>query len=203
MKKYKVIALFLAIVLSLYFGRHILLWYNNFNGPVYKVPAFDFDKMGVSELQMTKKLYYSDGLDTVCLELVKSDKSISREIHRLSGVSPGWQKFEMQMKSRDNDAVQAELSFYYVYTQLDTLGCLLPCSKYSKNLGIASTVATNKLYAKIESAKKQGQKIITKEVKNKAYTGKVMMYNIDFLTKYFTKPQQPSVKTPDEDDLPF
>ena len=54
-------------------------------------------------------------------------------------------------------------------------------------------------------AKKQGQKIITREVKNKTYTGKVMMYNIDFLTKYFTKPQQPSVKTPwDEDyELPF
>lgn len=121
MKKYKVIALFLAIVLSLYFGRHILLWYSNFNGPVYKVPAFDFDKMGVSELEMTKKLYYSDGLDTVCLELVKSDKSISREIHRISGVSPGWQQFEMQMKSRGNDAVQAELSFYYVYAELDTL----------------------------------------------------------------------------------
>ena len=52
-------------------------------------------------------------------------------------------------------------------------------------------------------AKKQGQKFIMKEVKNKVYTGKVMMYDIDFLTKYFTKPQQPSVKTPDEDDLPF
>jgi len=53
-------------------------------------------------------------------------------------------------------------------------------------------------------AKKQGQKIITKEVKNKTYTGKVMMYDIDFLTKYFTKTQQSSVTTPDEDyDLPF
>lgn len=52
-------------------------------------------------------------------------------------------------------------------------------------------------------AKKQGQKFIMREVKNKTYTGKVMMYDIDFLTKYFTKPQQPSVKTPDEDDLPF
>ena len=55
----------------------------------------------------------------------------------------------------------------------------------------------------VVEAKKQGQKIITKEIKNKAYTGKVMMYDIDFLTKYFTKPQQPSVQTPDEDDLPF
>jgi hypothetical protein len=55
-----------------------------------------------------------------------------------------------------------------------------------------------------DEAKEQGQKIITKEVKNKAYTGKVMMYNIDFLTKYFTKTQEPSVKTPDEDyELPF
>lgn len=52
-------------------------------------------------------------------------------------------------------------------------------------------------------AKKQGQKFIMREVKNKTYTGKVMMYDIDFLTKYFTKPQQPSVQTPDEDDLPF
>lgn len=52
-------------------------------------------------------------------------------------------------------------------------------------------------------AKIQDQKILTREVKNKTYTGKVMMYDIDFLTKYFTKPQQPSVKTPDEDDLPF
>ena len=49
-------------------------------------------------------------------------------------------------------------------------------------------------------AKKQGQKFIMKEVKNKTYTGKVMMYDIDFLTKYFTKPQQPSVQSPDEDD---
>lgn len=52
-------------------------------------------------------------------------------------------------------------------------------------------------------AKKQGQKFIMKEVKNKTYTGKVMMYDIDFLTKYFTKPQQLSIQSPDEDDLPF
>ena len=52
-------------------------------------------------------------------------------------------------------------------------------------------------------AKKQGQKFIMREVKNKTYTGKVMMYDIDFLTKYFTKPQQPSVQSSDEDDLPF
>lgn len=52
-------------------------------------------------------------------------------------------------------------------------------------------------------AKKQGQKFIMKEVKNKTYTGKVMMYDIDFLTKYFTKTQQLSIQSPDEDDLPF
>ena len=53
-------------------------------------------------------------------------------------------------------------------------------------------------------AKKQGQKFIMKEVKNKAYTGKVMMYDIDFLTKYFTKTQQPSVQSSNEEiDLPF
>lgn len=49
-------------------------------------------------------------------------------------------------------------------------------------------------------AKKQDQKIITREVKNKTYTGKVMMYDIDFLTKYFTKPQESSMKLNDEDD---
>jgi len=49
-------------------------------------------------------------------------------------------------------------------------------------------------------AKKQGQKFIMKEVKNKTYTGKVRMYDINFLTKYFTKPQQPSVQSSDEDD---
>ena len=52
-------------------------------------------------------------------------------------------------------------------------------------------------------AKIQGQKFIMKEVKNKTYTGKVMMYDIDFLTKYFTKTQQLSIQSPDEDDLPF
>lgn len=53
-------------------------------------------------------------------------------------------------------------------------------------------------------AKKQGQKFIMKELKNKAYTGKVMMYDEAFLTKYFTKTQEPSVKTPNEDyELPF
>jgi len=53
-------------------------------------------------------------------------------------------------------------------------------------------------------AKKQGQKFIMKEVKNKTYTGKVMMYDETFLTKYFTKTQESSVKTPNEDyELPF
>jgi hypothetical protein len=44
-------------------------------------------------------------------------------------------------------------------SEKDSLGCLLPCSKYSKNLGIASTIATSKLYEKIARAKKKGQKI--------------------------------------------
>jgi len=44
-------------------------------------------------------------------------------------------------------------------SEKESLGCLLPCSKYSKNLGIGSTVATNKLYAKIEAAKKESRKI--------------------------------------------
>jgi len=53
-------------------------------------------------------------------------------------------------------------------------------------------------------AKKQGQKFIMKEVENRAYKGKVMMYDIDFLTKYFTKTQQLSIQSPNEDyELPF
>jgi hypothetical protein len=43
-----------------------------------------------------------------------------------------------------------------------------------------------------------------KEVENRAYKGKVMMYDIDFLTKYFTKTQQLSIQSPNEDyELPF
>ena len=56
-------------------------------------------------------------------------------------------------------------------------------------------------------AKKQGQKFIMREVKNKTYTGKVMMYDIDFLTKYFncTPPKVAKMlkKDDEEIDLPF
>ena len=44
-------------------------------------------------------------------------------------------------------------------TAIDTLGCLICGTKKASNRITESTIATNKLYAKIESAKKQGQKI--------------------------------------------
>lgn len=120
MKKYKLYSvLFVTIFLILCYGVKILLWH--FYGPVYKLPAFDFDKIGVSEIELTKELCYSDGIDTVCLVLEKLEKSCNSEIHRISGISPGWQIFEMQMKNPKYDAIQLDLSFYYVYAELDTL----------------------------------------------------------------------------------
>lgn len=44
-------------------------------------------------------------------------------------------------------------------TEIDSLGCLLCGTRKLSNRITESTVATNKLYAKIESAKKQGQRI--------------------------------------------
>lgn len=44
-------------------------------------------------------------------------------------------------------------------TDLDSHGCLLPCTSKSKDRGIGSTLAFNKLFEKIKSAKKAGQKI--------------------------------------------
>jgi hypothetical protein len=44
-------------------------------------------------------------------------------------------------------------------SEIDSLGCLLCGTKKASNRITESTIATNKLYAKIESAKKQGQKI--------------------------------------------
>jgi hypothetical protein len=44
-------------------------------------------------------------------------------------------------------------------SELDSLGCLLCGTRKITNRITESTVATNKLYAKIEAAKKQGQRI--------------------------------------------
>ena len=44
-------------------------------------------------------------------------------------------------------------------TEIDSLGCLLCGTRKLSNRITESTSATNKLYAKIESAKKQGQRI--------------------------------------------
>jgi len=44
-------------------------------------------------------------------------------------------------------------------SELDSLGCLLCGTRKLTNRITESTIATNKLYAKIEAAKKQGQRI--------------------------------------------
>jgi len=44
-------------------------------------------------------------------------------------------------------------------SEIDSLGCLLCGTRKLSNRITESTIATNKLYAKIESAKKQGQRI--------------------------------------------
>lgn len=44
-------------------------------------------------------------------------------------------------------------------SEIDSLGCLLCGTRKASNRITESTIATNKLYAKIESAKKQGQRI--------------------------------------------
>jgi hypothetical protein len=44
-------------------------------------------------------------------------------------------------------------------SELDSLGCLLCGTRKITNRITESTIATNKLYAKIEAAKKQGQRI--------------------------------------------
>jgi hypothetical protein len=68
-------------------------------------------------------------------------------------------RFKKMMPILLNVSGYSRIRIHVGNAEKDSLGCLLPCSKYSKNLGIASTVATTKLYTKIESAKKQGQKI--------------------------------------------
>jgi hypothetical protein len=50
-------------------------------------------------------------------------------------------------------------------SELDSLGCLLCGTRKLSNRITESTIATNKLYAKIESAKKQGQRIYITIVK--------------------------------------
>jgi predicted ABC-type ATPase len=44
-------------------------------------------------------------------------------------------------------------------TEVDSLGCLLCGTRKKSNMITESTLATRNLYAKIESAKKQGQRI--------------------------------------------
>lgn len=44
-------------------------------------------------------------------------------------------------------------------TQIDSLGCLICGTRKKNNMVTESTLATNKLYNKIETAKKSGQKI--------------------------------------------
>lgn len=44
-------------------------------------------------------------------------------------------------------------------TDVDTHGCLLPCTTISKDMGKGSTIAFNNLYAKIETALNSKQKV--------------------------------------------
>ena len=44
-------------------------------------------------------------------------------------------------------------------TQIDSLGCLICGTRKKNNMVTESTLATNKLYNKIETAKKSGKKI--------------------------------------------
>jgi hypothetical protein len=50
-------------------------------------------------------------------------------------------------------------------TEIDSLGCLLCGTRKKNNMVTESTLATRNLYAKIESAKKQGQRIFITIVK--------------------------------------
>lgn len=50
-------------------------------------------------------------------------------------------------------------------TAIDTLGCLICGTRKKNNMVTESTMATKKLYDKIESAKKEGQKIFITIVK--------------------------------------
>jgi hypothetical protein len=44
-------------------------------------------------------------------------------------------------------------------TKADTLGCLLPCTSFGINAGVGSTIAFNKLFAKMKEAKNNNEKI--------------------------------------------
>ena len=100
--------------------------------------------------------------DTLTLEQILKVKVYGKTCIPYGRYEVDWTmsaRFKVMMPILLNVKGYAGIRIHKGNTEVDSLGCLLCGTRKKNNMVTESTLATNKLYAKIEAAKKQGQRI--------------------------------------------
>ena len=100
--------------------------------------------------------------DTMSLEKIASTKVYGKTCIPYGRYEVDWTmsaRFKKTMPILLNIKGWTGIRIHAGNSEIDSLGCLLCGTRKLSNRITESTVATNKLYAKIEAAKKQGQRI--------------------------------------------
>ena len=106
--------------------------------------------------------------DTLTLEQISKVKVYGKTAIPYGRYEVDWTmsaRFKVFMPILLNVKGYAGIRIHKGNTEIDSLGCLLCGTRKKSNMITESTLATKNLYAKIESAKKQGQRIYITIVK--------------------------------------
>jgi hypothetical protein len=106
--------------------------------------------------------------DTMSLEKIAGTKVYGKTAIPYGRYEIDWTmsaRFKVMMPILLNVKGYSGIRIHKGNTELDSLGCLLCGTRKKNNMVTESTLATRNLYAKIESAKKQGQRIYITIVK--------------------------------------
>jgi hypothetical protein len=106
--------------------------------------------------------------DTMPLEKIAGTKVYGKTCIPYGRYEVDWTmsaRFKVMMPILLNVKGYSGIRIHKGNTELDSLGCLLCGTRKKNNMVTESTLATRNLYAKIESAKKQGQRIYITIVK--------------------------------------
>jgi hypothetical protein len=106
--------------------------------------------------------------DTMSLEKIAGTKVYGKTCIPYGRYEIDWTmsaRFKVFMPILLNVKGYAGIRIHKGNTEIDSLGCLLCGTRKKSNMITESTLATRNLYAKIESAKKQGQRIYITIVK--------------------------------------
>jgi hypothetical protein len=106
--------------------------------------------------------------DTMSLEKIAGTKVYGKTAIPYGRYEVDWTmsaRFKVMMPILLNVKGYSGIRIHKGNTEVDSLGCLLCGTRKKNNMVTESTLATKNLYAKIEAAKKQGQRIYINIIK--------------------------------------